>query len=281
VLSKEELPPSGNTMFIEASVLMNVKADEYVAVLGITEEGTTVADCARKMDDTVRAFSDALKSLGVSEEDLFVDYIAQNRIYGFEVTGDIAREKLVGFELKKNVSIHYKDRSLLDQFVAAAARAQIFDLIKVDYIVRDTASIRERLAAEAARVVRQKAARYEQTLGTRLRPPAQVYAERPAIYYPADLYDSYTAAESEDISSATYRQRYTVQGARKSRTFYFNPLDANGFDEVINPVVLEPVVQFTLYLKAKYEIQPGPATRAAGPRGRSAPRRTKPTPERW
>ena len=40
---------------------------------------------------------------------MFVDFVAQNRIYGFEVQGDIAREKPVGFELKKNVSIHYKD----------------------------------------------------------------------------------------------------------------------------------------------------------------------------
>ena len=69
------------------------------------------------------------------------------------------------------------------------------------------------------------------------------------------MYDSYTAYESEEISSDYYRQRYTVQGARKSRTFFFNALNADGFDYVINPVVIEPVVQFTLYLKVKYEIE--------------------------
>ena len=66
----------------------------------------------------------------------FVDFMAQNKIYGFEVAGDIAREKLVGFELKKNVSIHYKDKTLLDKIVVAASRSQIFDLIKVDYSSR-------------------------------------------------------------------------------------------------------------------------------------------------
>ena len=30
-----------------------------------------------------------------------VDFIAQNKIYGFDVTGNIAKEKLVGFDLKK------------------------------------------------------------------------------------------------------------------------------------------------------------------------------------
>lgn len=41
---------------------------------------------------------------------------------------------------------------------------------------------------------------------------------------------------------------------RLSATFYFDPLDGNGFDTVINPVILEPVVQFTLYLKVTYEV---------------------------
>ena len=39
------------------------------------------------------------------------------------------------------------------------------------------------------------------------------------------------------------------------RTFYFNPLNADGFDRVIAPVVVEPAVQFTLYLRLKYEIE--------------------------
>ena len=32
VLTREELPPSGTSMFVEATVLTNVKTDEYVAV---------------------------------------------------------------------------------------------------------------------------------------------------------------------------------------------------------------------------------------------------------
>jgi hypothetical protein len=45
-----------------------------------------------------------------------------------------------------------------------------------------------------------------------------------------------------------------VEQARKPRTFYFNALTGDGFDRVVNPVVLEPVVQFTLYVKVKYEL---------------------------
>ena len=121
-LTKDELPPSSTSMFVEANVLWNVRADEYIVVFGIGQEGETVTECNRKMDATVKQFSDEVKTLGIGAGDFFVDFVAQNKIYGFEVTGNLAREKLVGFELKKNVSIRYKETSVLDKLVVAASR---------------------------------------------------------------------------------------------------------------------------------------------------------------
>ena len=37
----------------------------------------------------------------------------------------------------------------------------------------------------------------------------------------------------------------------KARRYFYNGMSADGFDSVINPIVTEPVVQFTLYLKLK------------------------------
>src|ERR1700743_3544832 len=39
-LSAQDLPPTDVSMFVDADVLMNVKADEYVAVFGVSQEGT-------------------------------------------------------------------------------------------------------------------------------------------------------------------------------------------------------------------------------------------------
>jgi hypothetical protein len=256
LVPKDEFPPGSTSMFVEANVLMNVAADEFVAVFGIALEGESVADCNRKMDDTIKQFSAELKNLNVGDDARFVDFVAQHKIYGFEIAGDIAREKLVGFELKKNISIHYKDKSLLDKLVVAASHVQIFDLIKVDYIVSQTDRIQDRLMEEASRVIKLKSSRYEKLLDIKLQPPAQVYAEKPAIYFPTEMYDTFTAFESERINSAPTRDRLTTQSARKSRTFFYNGLDADGYDVVVNPVVIEPMVQFTLYLKVKYEVAP-------------------------
>ncbi len=255
LLTEHELPPTSTSMFVEANVLMNVKADEYVAIFGISREGDTPDDCQEKMDTTLQEFTAELEKLGIDRDDLYFDFVAQNRIYGFEIKGDIAQEQLVGFELKKNVIIPYQNDELLDEIVLAAARVQVFDLIKVDYIVKDISGVQDRLMKEAAQVIKQKAARYESLLEIKLQPPAQVFAERSAIYYPSELYDSYTAFESEAMGSPSLRQKYTIQTARKSQTFFFNGLDADGFDLVIEPVIVEPVVQCTLFLKVKYEIE--------------------------
>lgn len=256
IIAQHDIPPTSTTTYLEASVLINVKADEYVAMFGLSQEANNVAECVQKMDATVARFTDDLKVLGIAPADSFVDFVAQNRVYGYEIAAETAREKLTGFELKKTISIHYKDRTVLDRLVLAAAKSDIHDLIKVEYIVRDTAAIEDRLMDAASKILKRKASRYEKLLGIKLRPPAQVYAERYSVYYPTDLYDSYIAAESQDIAVAALQQKYAVLGARKARTFFFNSLDGNGFDEVIDPLILEPAVQFTLYLKVKYEVAP-------------------------
>ena len=83
VLSKDELPPTGTGTFVEANVLMNVKADEYVVTFGITQEGETLAECSKKINATIKAFSAELKGLGIGGDDLFIDFVAQTKIYGF------------------------------------------------------------------------------------------------------------------------------------------------------------------------------------------------------
>lgn len=277
-LSKRgQIDASGNSLIVDASVLMNVRADEHVAVFGVMQECASVPECTQKVDAMIADFTAGLRQLGVAAGDVFVDFAAQNKIYGYELEKErqLAREKLVGFELKKNVSVRYKERLLLDRIVVAAARANIFDLIKVDYVVRDTYAVNSRLAEEAARIVREKAARHERLLGVKFQRPPQVFTERPSVYFPIEMYDSYTAAESENISQPYYdrQQPFAVQSARKSRTFFFNALTADNFDLVIEPVVLEPVVQFTYYLKVKYDLEPPKPAAKPAPTRRRARRR--------
>jgi uncharacterized protein YggE len=253
ILSKEDLPPD-NSMFVDAAVLMNVKAEEYVATFAIAREGATVDEAASKMSDTLKHFTNALKALHIRDADIAIDFITEPKIYSYDINGNVAKEHLSGFELKKNVSVHYTDPEMLDKLNAAAATSDIFDLVKVDYIVRDTNAVQAKVMAEAAGVIQQKLARDEKLLGIRVKSTPAIYAERADIHYPSAMYDGYTPAEAESLSRPSNLDRFTIQRVRKGSTFYYNALKGEGFDKVINPVVLEPVVQFTLYLKVKYEL---------------------------
>lgn len=249
--SNRRVPPPG--VLFDAGVLMNVRADEYVAVFAVAEEGATPIESSAKMDATLAAFKVSLQELGVREEETFTDFVAQVRIYSYKIEDNITTEELVGFELKKNVSIHFRDKALLDKLTQAASRARIYDLVKVDFIVRDTLAIQEKLRQEAARILARKAAAHTRLLGARLVGAPLVIADKPSIYYPIEQYASYTAAETEEIRAVIEGNR-VVRRARKSRTFYFNPLSPSLFDTVINSVIIEPVVQFTAYIRVRYEV---------------------------
>jgi len=238
--------------FIEANVLMNVKADEYIAVFGLAQEGATVVDSNQKLDAQLKQFIGSLDSLGVKSNDVFVDFIAQNRIYDYGVSGNTATEKLTGFEIKKNVAVHYKDKALLDKLLAAASKAAIFDLIKVDYLISNMEAVRARLLEEASRVIKSKEESYTRLFNIKLKPNL-VAVEKYNVFFPSELYNVYTAYEAGNVG---YNDNMRVVQKRKASTFYFNPLNVSEFDAVINPVNVEPTVQCTLFLKIKYAQNP-------------------------
>ncbi len=252
-LAEAEIPPTLNSTFLDAAVLMNVRADVYVATFGLSEEGATPAEARTKAGARLAAFRVRLKGAGVASARVSTDIVAQNRVYGYALEGNVATERLVGFEFKENVSVRCRSQAEVDGLVALAARDGIFDLVKVDYVLADVAAVRARLLAEAAKTIRQKRTDYARLFGMAFRAAPQVYAERFDAFYPTDSYASYQASEGENLDRGYNMGNYVVHGLRKVRTFYYDPLSAKGFDRVVNPVVATPVVQCTLYLRLRYE----------------------------
>ncbi|RYG56679.1 DUF541 domain-containing protein, partial [bacterium] len=172
-----------------------------------------------------------------------------------------AREQLAGFVLKKNVSIHFKDKTLVDQLGVVAARSEIYDLIKVDYLVKDREAIKAQLQAQTFAIIKRKADLYQNALGLKLPPLTQIVLDKPSVYYPIEQYDSYKASEESSVTMSN--REYVIQNALKTSTVYFNPLSGADFDTVVNPTIIEPVVQFTTYIKVRYS-SPQKRQRATG-----------------
>ncbi|HEU4389246.1 MAG TPA: SIMPL domain-containing protein [Blastocatellia bacterium] len=240
-------------VLIDAYVLINLPADEFVAVFGVSQEAPTAVESNQKVNNLIDQFLTAADKLGVPRSNTFVDFITQNRVYNFVQAGDnTIREQLQGFETKKNVAVRYKDRGVLEKLVTAASQASIFDLIKVDYVINDLSKIRNRLFDEAARIVKQKEETYTRALGLAIKRGA-LLQETYDTHYPGELYQTYTAFESGAVDS-NYTTNTRVIRERKSRTSYLEPLDRSAFDAVIGAAGIEPMVQCTLYMKVSYSI---------------------------
>lgn len=237
--------------FAEANVLMNVKPDAFLAVFAIVQEAPTSAESNNKVNASIAAFVRDLEGLGVKKADTFVDFITQNKIYDYATSGNVTTEKFSGFETKKNVHIRYRDREMLEKILTAAGKNSIYDLVKVDYVISDMSAVQTRLFDEAVRVIKQKEARYASSFGVRLS-PTNFVNEKYDAFFPGELYASYQAFES-GTTYGGYNDRVVQQ--RKTRTFFLDPLDASDFDAVINPAGIEPVVQFTLYLRMQYDLK--------------------------
>lgn len=241
----------GQVYFVEANVLANVKPDSFVAVFGLVEEGTSSAESNQKINAQLAGFISDIRSVGIGTDDIFVDFITQNKVYDFNTAGQIVTEKLSGFETKKNIALRYKSRDMLEKLLTAAAKRSIFDLIEVKYILSDTADVRAKLYEEAVRVIKQKEANYDRSFGIKLTPTA-LANEKYDAFYPSERYSGYRAFDAATASGDYDR---LVTRLRKTSTLYYDPLEASNFDSVLNKIDLEPTIQFTLYFRLQYDLK--------------------------
>ncbi|MDQ3800437.1 MAG: SIMPL domain-containing protein [Acidobacteriota bacterium] len=231
--------------FIDVKVLTTVEAREYTAVFGLAQEAPTVPEANRKLEKQINDFRLGLSNLGISAADTYVDFITQNRVYDFAVKGNTAREKVSGFQIKENFIVRYRDRRLLEKIVALAAQNEIFDLVKVDYVVGDLTPVKAQMMNEAVRIIKNRESDFGK-IGIKLT-PISVSAEQFDVFQPFEAYNSYKAFEAGEVDNV-----YRTVEKRKNSTFYFEPLPEGAFDAVLKPIGTSPEVQCTYYLRLKY-----------------------------
>jgi uncharacterized protein YggE len=256
-----QIVAEGDTaMVVEAAILDNEIATSFVVVFGVSQEGKTVTDATNQINKRIDSFLLEIKNLGVAEKDFYVDLITQNRIYNYQLQANntVAVEKLAGFEIKKNISIQVYNKEMIDKLVVIASKFEIFDLIKVDYLRTDTELIKETLFKETVKIIKNKKEQYTALTNVVLLPQSRMISEIFNIQQPANAYKSYTAYEAATIDQDyDDSNRLKKVNARKMTTFYFSPDEYSVFDKVINPVIIEPVIQYTLRVKVRFLIKKG------------------------
>ncbi len=244
------------------AILNNVKPDSYMVTLGLNDEALSVKDCNAKINKRLDGFKSALKKMGIKDDEIFVDFISQTKIYDYKsstASGQINISQVEkGFEIKKNIIIKLKDAGLFDRVIDMASEHEIYNIIKVDYKKTDTEKIYDEMLTEASEVLKSRSKVYDK-FGKR------DFEEMPQLsvnFYsiqPGKQYKNYTAFESSDTSY--YNEYYSSNKVmirkeqRKDKTFYYDGIDIDSFDKIINPdspiVGIQYVMEFNITYKTK------------------------------
>ncbi len=245
-----------NVMILDVKGLMNKKADSYLAIFNLVQVGATAIETDDLVNQRVKALSDELLKHGIPAGDIFVDMVSFVPVYEYQVEkrrfSKNFNEVPAGFELQKNIHIRYKDARKLDKIVSAAARNEIYDLIKVEYFVKDTDEVYHELRKEAIEFAQRKLKDYAD-LGVELDTVYHVIAEQKSSTFPIDRYQQYQAVCRASLDAVKKRQ--TVNNIRQPKTMFYHKMPYEQYDIILNAEIMEPVVQYTYNLKIKYIIK--------------------------
>ena len=257
-IPKNAILREDNVLEIGINALSNQKADSYTAIFSVLQLGKTADETNNLLNARLNGFLADLKALDIPKADIYVDMVNFLPRYEYDVNKKLFSPKTYteipkGFELQKTVHIRYSEPGLLDDIVTAAAKQEIYDIIKVDYFINDPNKVYKELRAAVFTYLNEIEAKYKD-IGIELDSAYLSTAENAWVAYPINRYESYQAFSAQMIDQGD--KNAIVNKADKPVSRFYNAIPANDYDIVINPEILEPAVQFSYNLIARYTLEP-------------------------
>jgi hypothetical protein len=250
------LNPSSN-LIIDVKALQNVKAVTYTGVFNLSQIGATAEEANRLINERIDGVRKKLKAQNILDKDIVIDVISFVPNYEIEVQKKLFSKTYTevpsGFELQQNIHIQFKSTNQFEDILTACAENEIYNLVKVDYFIENIAQVYKNLQAELLKLIEEKK-EYYKVLGFDLEDYDVYVADDKYCYFPKDFYRSYQAFNS--VSFEAIKTNKGVTTAKKQTSYYYEPLSYQNYDLVINPVILEPVIQIGMNIKLQYNPKP-------------------------
>ncbi|AEE53862.1 SIMPL domain-containing protein [Haliscomenobacter hydrossis] len=246
-----------NSIEVTINTLSNQRASSYTAVFTILQVARTADETNTQLNNRLNSFVNDLKGLGIPETDIYIDMVNFLPKYEYDVSKKMFSKKTLteipkGFELQKNVHIRYSKPSILDQIVTAAAKQEIYDIVKVDYFVKEQQQVYQQLRTLSFDYLKNIKESYAK-MGIHLDSAYVITAENAWVAYPTNRYESYQAFSTQSLD-ASEKNNSVVQPADKPTLRFYNAVAANDYDIVVNPEILEPAVQFSYNLAVRFRM---------------------------
>ncbi|MCT4623527.1 MAG: hypothetical protein N4A46_07880 [Schleiferiaceae bacterium] len=237
--------------------LYNAKADSYLAIFTSTQVGET----QKEANDLLKAKIDSIRkgaNKRSSDVEMYVDMISFIPLYETIPDKKIFSKKTyneipIVFELKKNLHFKYTDPAVLEYLVTICAENEIYDLVRVDYFIEDIDLKKEKLINKAEGMLKQKIMRFGEQTHQDFKDKDRMMTEGFMVHLPHEQYQSYTVYSS----NAMYvKQSGTINAAPKTTSQFYMPKFNKHYDFVVNPAMLEPVVQIEYEVKMRLVPKP-------------------------
>ena len=250
------LHPS-NVLTIDVKALQNVNATTYTAIFNLSQIGTTAEKTNALMKQRIDSIKLRLNSKGITQKDIAIDVISFVPVYEVEVTKKLFSKTYTevpkGFELQQNIHIQFTKTSQFEAILEACAKSEVYNLVKVDYFIENIQRVYKNLQDELLKLIEEKKAYYK-VLGFDMSQYDVAIADDKYCYFPKDFYQSYQAYNS--VSFDALKKGKAITSAKKQTSYYYQPLTYEKYDVVINPSILEPVVQIGMNIKLLYSPKP-------------------------
>lgn len=250
------LSPS-NQVFIDVKALQNVEATTYTAVFNISQIGPTADSTNLLVNQRIDTLKSQLKTIGITDDDFAVDVISFIPNYAIEVQKKLFSKTYTeipnGFELQQNIHIQFTKTHQFETILTACAKSEIYNLVKVDYYIENIAEVYKNLQTKLLKLIEEKKAYYK-ILGFDLADYNVAIADDQYCYFPKDFYQSYQAFNS--VSFEAIKKNKGVTTVKKQTSYYYQPLSYENYDVVVNPSILEPVVQIGMNIRLQYSPKP-------------------------
>ncbi len=244
-----------NEIIFEVRSLINVKASNFLAVFNLTQIGETAAKTDELINSRINEFILNLKQLGITEKDIYIDMIYLIPTFEFTVEKKLFsktyNEVPTGFEMQKNIHVSFNNINDVDDLVTLAAKNEIYDLVKIDFFVEDCHNINDTLIELSVDFLNKKLKAFEK-LNLNLSDKYHITRDALHTIYPETQYNDYDAFVSQSIEAV--KKNTGVTKIRKPKTVAYDQLPYKEFNIIINPKILEPVVQFIYILQVKYTL---------------------------
>lgn len=238
---------------------IRVKPTAVRMVLAVTSEGETAIECQTKIAGTLQALRTSWSNAGIPSTAVVEDFIALLPTYEWklETRGDseVGVERKSGYRMQTNLHLSLKNDESVRTAVEVALLQGVTDLIAFDYWAPGLDQIKQDARQQAVRAAKAKADALFSELFSE--PPSVInLQEETKVYFPSNLYRSFTNAYEESVTTPWRRDLPFIRATR-ARNTYYQGLNFDG-DVQSNALKMEPEISVVSTVRL-YFAPPGKA----------------------